>query len=189
MGEVDGSLLLLARPTSSSYARRRAERVARRAIREPLGDGKYDWPTYYAEGLDSPPDLQAHAVLLHRGGYGVGIVVLERRPVVEYYKWLARQTFELAHRLDEGTVRWTMVHVWLLPSLRGKGIATALTRAVIAATGESADTIGWLSPFTNAGRRLVARVTASGFHRALCDLPPPGEPRMDLVARLDGMNR
>ena len=113
VGQIQDCSVLLVRPSSPGFVKRRAERLSRRSIREPLDEGGFDKPLYFANG--SPVELLPHAMLLKHGRYGVGIAVLERRPVIEIYRWTARPTFELAHRLSE-TVRWTIVHVWLLPA-------------------------------------------------------------------------
>lgn len=171
LGQVEGFRILLVRPSSSLFARRQAERVSRRSIREPAEEGGYDKPQYYAEGPSSPPELFSHAVLLNRDTHGVGIVVIERRPIIQFYRWTMRPHFELAFDLEH-TVRWAIVHAWLLPELRGQGVATKLVSVAIQGVNETPDTIGWLSPFTVAGQRLVARLTVTGFHRAGHELPP-----------------
>jgi ribosomal protein S18 acetylase RimI-like enzyme len=180
VGEVEGLKAFLVRPTSPLFLRRQAERVSRRSIREPLFEGGYDKPQYYAERPDSPPELHAHAVLLARGAYAVAMLVLIRRHVVERYRWTERPHFELAEGLPD-PVRWAIAHVWVLPDLRRRGLASGLVRLAAEGVGETPDSIGWLSPFTKAGRRLMARVTADGFHRAwqwmglppLEEVPPP----------------
>lgn len=160
--------LLLVRPFSSKYARSRAERISRRSIREPVSEGGYDKPLYFAHC--SPLVLLPHAVLLVRAGYAVGIAVLERRPIMELYRWTNRPHFELVQRIPN-TVRWAIVHAWLLPSLRGRGVGTEFVRQTITGVRETPDTVGWLSPYTPAGLRLIARLTMIGFHRAVSDLP------------------
>jgi hypothetical protein len=173
VGGVQEFRALLVRPSSCLFARRRAERLARRAIREPLGDGGYDKPIYFAEGPDSPPELHAHALLLARGKCAVGMLVLERRPMLEFYRWTIPPHFRLVRRLAD-TIRWTIAHVWLLPELRGRGTAACLVHLAVEGVRETPDTVGWLSPYTAAGFQLIARVTKEGFHRAVSsDLPPP----------------
>jgi hypothetical protein len=132
------------------FQRRQAERVSRRSIREPLEDGGYDKPQYYAEPPDAVPELHAHAVLLASGLYAIGILVLERRHVVERYRWTARPRFEFVERLPD-PVRWTVTHVWFLPSFRGRGLGAGLARLVAKGVGETLDSIGWLSPYTRHG--------------------------------------
>lgn len=172
VGGVQEFRALLVRPSSCLFARRRAERLARRAIREPLGEGGYDKPIYFAEGPDSPPELHAHALLLARGKCAVGMLVLERRPVLEFYRWTIRPHFQLVRRLAD-TIRWTIAHVWLLPELRGHGTAAGLVHLAVEGLRETPDTVGWLYPYTAAGFQLIARVTQEGFHRAVSsDLPP-----------------
>jgi hypothetical protein len=171
VGQIQDFQALLVRPSSSLFARHRAERVSRRSIREPIDEGGYDTPPYYAEGPDSPTELSAHAVVLGRETHAVGIVVLERRPIIELYRWTTRPHFELAAELPP-TVRWAIVHTWLLPELRGRGVASDLVRAAVQGVNETPDTVGWLSPYTGAGWRLIERLTTAGFHRAICKLPP-----------------
>lgn len=120
VGEVQGLRVLLVRPSSPIFAKRRAERVSRRSIRESVNEGGYDKPTYFAETSNSTFLLFPHAVLIVRDGCGVGIVVIERRPIVQFYRWKESGGWELARELAN-TVRWTIVHAWLLPaSLRGQ---------------------------------------------------------------------
>lgn len=179
VGEVGGLRGLLVRPDSPLFLRRQAERVSRRSIREPVCEGGYDKPLYYAEPPEAVPALHAHAVLLASGVYAVAILVLERRHVIERYRWAARPAFELVEELPE-PVRWTIVHIWVMPALRGRGLGRGLARLAVEGVGETPDTIGWLSPFTKGGYRLMAGVTNVGFHRAwgqevppLEEIPPP----------------
>jgi GNAT superfamily N-acetyltransferase len=174
VGEVDGSKALLVRPDSRRFLRRQAERVSRRSIREPLGQGAYDQPVYYAEPPGAVPELHEHAVLLASGGCAVAILVLERRHLIQRYRWTARPRFELAEHLPE-PVRWTIAHVWVLPALRGHGLGRGLVRLAAEGVSETPDTIGWLSPFTRSGKRLMASVTSDGFHRACGQEVPPLE--------------
>jgi hypothetical protein len=172
IAEVGGLKAILVRPTSSLFLRRQAERVSRRSIREPLLEGGYDKPPYYAETPDSPPALHAHAVLLTKEGHAVGILVLERRLLIEKYRWTEQPHFELAEKIPK-VVRWTIVHAWVLPGLRGRGLGAGLARLAAEGVGETPDTIGWLSPFTDAGYCLAARVSSEGFHRAWNGKLPP----------------
>jgi len=171
VGQVEGLRALLVRPTSPLFLRRQAERVSRRSIREPLMEGGYDKPTYYAEPPDSTPALHAHAVLLAEGAHAVGVLVFERRHVYQRYRWTERPKFELVEELPD-PVRWTIVHAWVLPASRGRGLGSGLARLAIEGVGETPDTVGWLSPFTEGGYRLMARVTADGFCRAWQEVPP-----------------
>jgi hypothetical protein len=179
VGEVEGLKALLVRPDSRLFLRRQAERASRRSIREDVFEGGYDKPLYYAQPPDAVPALHAHAVLLASDVYAVAILVLERRHVIERYGWTTRPEFELVEALP-GLVRWTIVHVWVMPALRGRGLGGGLVRLAIEGVGETPDTIGWLSPFTKDGYRLMAGVTSEGFHRAwgqelppLEEVPPP----------------
>ena len=170
----EGLTAVLVRPESPVFLRRQAERVSRRSIREPLDEGGYDKPQYYAEPPDSVPALYAHAVLLASGLSAIGILVLERRHVVERYRWTVRPRFELAEKLP-APVRWSITHVWVLRAFRGRGLGGGLVRLAAEGVGETHDTIGWVSPFTRHGRRLMARVTSEGFHRAWGQELPPFE--------------
>jgi GNAT superfamily N-acetyltransferase len=79
----------------------------------------------------------------------------------------------LAHE-TANTVRWAIVHVWLLPEIRGQGIATDLVRMAVQGVKETPDTVGWLPDFSLAARSLLRRLTDVGFHRASHELPPFG---------------
>jgi ribosomal protein S18 acetylase RimI-like enzyme len=174
VGEVEGLKALLVRPDAPLFQRRQAERVSRRSIREPVDEGGYDKPLYYAAPPDAVPALHAHAVLLASGVHAVAILVLERRHVIERYRWTERPGFELVEELPE-PVRWAIVHVWVMPALRGRGLGAGLVRLAVEGVGETPDTIGWLSPFTKDGYRLMACVTSEGFHRAWGQEVPPFE--------------
>jgi hypothetical protein len=167
-GTVD---ILLVRPSSPESIRLRAERVSRRAVREPLEEGGYDKPLYYANGVDSPPELRAHVLLLASAGRCVGTLVLEVRPVDGYYVWGPdRSRVDLASVLNDEP-RWSVVHVWVLASMRKRGLARVLIDSAVRGVGQPADTLGWMSPYSNAGFGLMKRVTVRGFHRAVTDLP------------------
>jgi hypothetical protein len=129
VGMVQGLKILLVRPSSPLFARNRAERMSRRSIREPVDDGGFDQPTYYARKSISTVQLHPHAVLLGRDRFGVGIIVLERRPIIEFYR-CTKPSWELAGPIEHA-VRWTVVHVWILPELRRQGIATNLVDIAI----------------------------------------------------------
>jgi hypothetical protein len=145
--------------------------VSRRSIREPIFEGGYDVPQYYADERFSPRVLNAHALLVARESFGVGILVLERRPVIQHYRWTSRPEFELLNSIDD-LVRWSIAHIWLHPKVRGQGIADEMVRVAAQGVCETPDTIGWLSPITRRAFHLMARVTVDGFHRAVQDLPP-----------------
>ena len=180
VGALGAFRILLVRPDDDSFTRRRAERVSRRAIREPVREGGYDAPTFFADDPYSiVPELQSHAVLIADGSCGVGLAVFERRQREIWYEWSeSAEVYQLTSTSGAG-VAWSIVHVWLLGSLRGRGLGVELLRICFEGFATEPSSGGWYTPFSQNGGRLVRRFAPSGFWYAgdapllLEDLPRP----------------
>ena len=159
VGSVGEDAVLLVRPDSSLFARRRAERLSRRAVREPLGAGGYDVPQFWAESEHQiVPQLHSHALLLAQACRAVGMIVVERRALAGRLEWSIEQKKYGAIIDDATSARsWTIVHVWLLERLRGKQIAERMLDLVFDGFGTSATEVGWLPPFSAGGKRMLER--------------------------------
>ena len=127
VGTLGSCQVLLVRPDSDIFARRRTERVARRAVREPIFEGGYDTPTYYADNVyQIVPEMHSHALLVANDRRGVGLAVIERRSREAWYDWCAPDgAYQMATQ-DGAGVSWAIVHVWILPACRCRGLATQL---------------------------------------------------------------
>src|SRR5690242_16433095 len=80
VGVIGSHHVLLVRPDSDLFSRRRTERLARRAIREPVFEGGYDNPTFYADNrYYIVPELQTHALVVEHDNRGIALAVIERR--------------------------------------------------------------------------------------------------------------
>jgi ribosomal protein S18 acetylase RimI-like enzyme len=162
--------ILLVRPSSPLWQRMRAERVSRRSIREPLWEGGYDKPTYYAEPEPEEMLLFPHTLLLCRGKRAVGILVLEARPIRSFLRWSGEVEL-VEETVSTGEIRWTVTHAWVLPTLRQRGFATALVHTAAAGVATNIGSLGWMPPFTTAGLRLVRRVAPDGAFVASHAIP------------------
>lgn len=167
VGAIGAFQILLVRPDSDLFSRRRAERVSRRAIREPLFEGGYDKPTFYAENrYQIVPEMQSHALLAESRLRGVALVVIERRDRDAWFAWSdAEEKYVLASRQSAG-VYWSLAHIWVLPAFRREGLATRLLEMAFRGFSMSPSTAGWLTPFSNGGYRLVRHFSPDGFWHA-----------------------
>jgi hypothetical protein len=172
VGRIDGAELYLVRPESPRFPRLRAERLSRRAIDEPVAEGGYDKPTFYAEDrYQIVPQHHTHALVLAQASRGVGLLVFERRERQARYDWEeAESHYVLAVGIPAGGA-WTLVHIWLLPSLRQKGLATRMIKMVLSGLRTEPTAIVWQTPLTAAGFGLV-RYFAPQFFWAAGDTPP-----------------
>ncbi len=172
VGSIGSADVLLVRPKSMRFARLRTERVARRAIEEPVFEGGYDKPTFYAENpYQIVPEHCSHALVVAQDCRGVGLLVFERRERRARYTWReneAKYVLDIEHAAGPA---WTVVHIWLLPSMRGNHIASQLLHLAFAGFGVSPDNAAWLSPFTPDGFRLLRRFAPEEFWAA-GDEPP-----------------
>ena len=167
VGVIGSYQVLLVRPDSDLFSRRRAERIARRAIREPVFEGGYDNPTFYAENpYYIVPEMQTHAMVAEYGRRGIALLVIERRDRDAWFRWSEQDKgYALASRASAG-VSWSIAHVWLLPAFRGQGLATRLLEMAFRGFSLDPSDVGWLTPFTRGGFRLVRHFSPAGFWHA-----------------------
>lgn len=170
VGPIDGLSMLLVRPESRLFVRQRAERVARRANRERVGEGGYDGPAYWA---DDPyrivPELHAHAVIVARDTQGVGLIVLERRVRDAWWPWEPTRQGALdllAGQARAGMPTWAVAYVWLHPDGRGHAIARRALAHTWAGFHMAADEVAWVTPFTTRGQRLGRAMVPAGLWQA-----------------------
>jgi hypothetical protein len=149
VGQLGADPAFLIRPDSSRFARLRTERVSRRAIREPLFEGGYDRPTFCAEDrYQIVPELHTHALVVAHERRGVGLLVMERRERDAGYVWSEGEAAYIPETEQSGGGSWSIAHIWILPSLRGRHLASRLIAMALTGFGVSADDLGWVTPFT-----------------------------------------
>lgn len=175
IGNVGPHQVLLIRPESDLFARRRAERVSRRSIQEDLGEGGYDKPTFYAEDVyQIVPEMQSHALIATNLTRGIGLVVIERRERAAWFEWSEDERAYMRASDEHGGTSWAIVHAWVLSEFRGQGLAKSILNIALEGFGIEAKAAGWLTPFTSAGFGLVRHFTPSGFWAAGYK-PPAGD--------------
>jgi hypothetical protein len=164
VAQVQSHEILLVRPESHRFARLRAERVSRRAIEEPIDSGGYDKPTFYAENpYRVVHELHSHALILARNSRGCGLLVIERRDRDAWYGWEPSADRYRLESTSSAGAAWSIVHIWLLPSLRGQHLATALLDLALKGFGIARQDIGWHPPFTPNGFLLLRRFAPESF--------------------------
>lgn len=156
VGRTSDLDVLLIRPSSSSFAKRRAEQVARLAMTEPLGEGGYGTPQYYAgDPYNIVPELHAHALLLCHQARGVGMLVCERRPVLGHLEW-QRDLNNYGELVDEpSNVRWAVVHIWVMSQHRKKGAATGMIKILANGLHLKPSELAWMPPFSTGGKAML----------------------------------
>lgn len=155
-----GSLeVLLVRPNSIAFTRRRAERVSRLSIREPIGDGGYGKPQFFADDpYQIVTALHAHALLLSDRARGIGIVVFERRSICGFVRW-SDENSRYGDLIEQpGSTGWAVVHIWLMHAYRGRGLSAALLQVLVSGLQTSLLDLAWLPPFSRGGTRVLERL-------------------------------
>lgn len=174
VGRIDSLDVLLVRPDSDIFARRRAERVARRSIREPLGEGGYDSPTYFAEDpYQVVPSLAAHVLILAQGSRGIGILLSERRLTDARYDWSEAEKGYVRTEMADASMRWSIAHIWIMSSYRRRGLGQRLLEMALAGLGTDGTRALWVTPFSAGGHALVRKFAGLAFWHA--GDPPPHE--------------
>jgi GNAT superfamily N-acetyltransferase len=167
VGKIGNHKIFLIRPDSDPFARRRAERVSRRAIQEEIGEGGYDKPTFYADNpYQIVPAMQSHALLATCETRGVALLVIERRPRAAWFGWSEVEQAYLRKRKKAGGTAWSVAHVWVLPKFRRAGLGSAIIQNAFQGFNVEANSVGWLTPFTKAGFSLVRHFAPAGFWAA-----------------------
>jgi len=173
-----GMRVTLVRPNASRNQQLRAEAVARRANKEM----HYDCYVYEA-GESCIAEYDMHVFLAHRDDRAVAMLLLEKREHVWRAHWKKGKDWTRrcandggcdndARIFDEecddyewidvaseepetGRKLWTVGFVWVLPRLRGQGVAKALTQEAAAFAKTPVEKLGWYTPFSATGRRLA----------------------------------
>lgn len=145
---------IVANPDSPKSERRRAQNIARFANRE-LG---FDFGIY--SPLDLDPLRRPHAFVAIEEGFGVGILVVERRG--DFVWRLTWEDFDLrreprARREVPGP--WTVVVVWVTERMRRRGVGSFLVSAAARYLGIDVSDLAWYTPFSEAGERLARRIS------------------------------
>ena len=133
--------------------RRRAEEVARLARR--------DTP-YGAEDLFNGKD--AHAFLLHKRNRAIGFLSIEKREHVWKTSWADVDTGKEPKQIAGHPAIWTICMVWILNRHRGSHLGQTMVNEAVGYLGCDFESVGWYTPFTESGKKLVRKCCPEMFY-------------------------
>jgi ribosomal protein S18 acetylase RimI-like enzyme len=151
----------LVRPSASLYQRNRVYALARCANREM----HYDFVPYDPWDPGNR-ELAVHAFVGRIGVRGIALLLAARRCHVWVAAWSETQPPAIIdpRPIDARAGRWTIEFVWVLPALRGRGIARTLIREASRFTGVPVVDLAWYTPFSDAGRDVVHSLCPERFY-------------------------
>jgi GNAT superfamily N-acetyltransferase len=137
-------------PDSPKSLRSRAQRVGRLANAEL----QYDFGVYDPD--DEDPVRWPHAFLAFEGDEDIGILVAERRgEAIWKFTWAEYGTGTPPPREASCPGYWSVVTIWVRPARRRMGIGRLLVETAAQEFCLDAARLGWYTPFTVDGERLV----------------------------------
>lgn len=126
-------------------------------------DTPFCFPQYhYNEALD---ERNVHNFLLYKDNRIIGYLIIEKR------SWLARFTWEKYKKngnkkLIENEPIWSVGLVWIHQLHTKKGLGSQLVKTVASFLNIEIQFIGWCTPFTADGEKLVRMLCPNFFYIA-----------------------
>ena len=151
--------IILVTDKSSEEQRKLAHEIARCANREM----QYDYGIY--RYYDSPDGRNVHIFLYVRSGRARGFCLLEKRTTVWHCTWNEPETPTCIERQDLSPM-WSVGFVWVHKEQRHRGVAYSLLAEAKTYLGLNDGNLGWHTPFSEDGKRLVRRLYPSTFNVA-----------------------
>lgn len=137
--------------------RKRAEAVASAANVE------YDCGIYHA--AETPDERDAHLFLYHTRNRIIGVVILEKQKTVWRCRWRGDNKPECEELLGHDPM-WSVVFIWVHAKNRNHGGASHLLTEGLKYLGQSQQTVGWYTPFTDSGRAFAKSICPDEFYIA-----------------------
>ena len=141
--------ITLVRPSASWNQRQRTKRISRRCNREM----HYDFGGVYH--AMSVWEFESHAFICAREERAIGFLLLEKHDHVWRAAWKDWKDGYSPPLISKGIPRWTLVFAWVLPPFRRQGIGRRLVDAAVAFAGIPLAEMGFYTPFSEAGEKLV----------------------------------
>jgi hypothetical protein len=142
--------------------------VERKRIAEKTGivanrDLRYDFKPFSAA---MPADERnVHVFLLHHGDRAVGLLIAERCSKIWRCTWEEYANAATTHLLDHPSI-WSVALVWANQRHRHKGLGYRLAVTTASYLGIPIQQLGWQTPFTPSGMKMVQRLCPDVFYIA-----------------------
>ncbi|MEU6719601.1 GNAT family N-acetyltransferase [Nonomuraea sp. NPDC046802] len=127
--------------------------------RMPQRENGYDFNSWSHLGEPEKTSDNVRAYLLRANGYVIGYVAAH--DVSHHRRWDLLDGSNYGDRDD--TLRPSIDLIWVAGSYRGKGIGATLVQALVDHSGCQGTDASWSTPISDAGRRLVRRVSPEGI--------------------------
>ena len=153
----DGYSITVVNFFSPIAQQQRTSKVARIAKK----DTPYDFAAYsVGEELD---EHNVHVFLLHHQNRIVGMNVMRMRKKVAYASWEQFKEKQIT-LVEEPIHLWTIDMMWVHRNHRGSNLGMTLVNQAARYLEVDIQAIGWLLPFTDAGRALVRKCCPDVFN-------------------------
>lgn len=123
-------------------------------------DTSFDFaPYHHKEALD---ERNVHLFLLYRKNRTIGLLIAERRDFVQRFTWWEYENSG-GKELPKADPIWSIGLVWLHRKYRKFGIGSKLVQVAASYFNIKIQSIGWYTPFTNDGQKLVKSLCPESF--------------------------
>ena len=123
-------------------------------------DTPFDFVPYHSkEPFD---ERNVHVFLLYRKSKIIGLLIAERRDYVRRFSW---REYENAggKELPMSNPTWSIGFVWIHRKHRRRGLSSQLVQVVASYFDIEISSIGWYTPFTEDGEKLVRSLCPEYF--------------------------
>jgi ribosomal protein S18 acetylase RimI-like enzyme len=160
LGKVCGFDLVEAATSDPAPYRRRFMHIAIQAARDTRYSLQYD-------GGEEEVRWDGRAYALRNKHRAVALVVVRLRDDGACWRsWQDEDSGVLFSGDIDESPRRVIDFAWILPSLRRQGVGTAMIRIVAEHLGAELGDLGWTTPLSAGGTRLVRRLTGVGYWAA-----------------------
>lgn len=154
--QKDNSRITVVNYFSPIAQKKRAEAVGFIAHKDTPFDSA---PYHHKEPLDK---RNVHLFLFSQKNRIIGLLLIEKRKFVKRFTW---QDYENARgiELSKADPIWSIGLVWVHRKYRQHGLGSKLTQVAASYFDIGMQSIGWYTPFTDDGRKLVESLCPDSF--------------------------
>jgi hypothetical protein len=146
-------------PQARVAQRKRAAEVAWIANREM----RYDFPLFTE--YEDPDGRDVHVFLYARDDRAIGLFIIEKRSrAIWRCVWTGEKGADCGDKLNGHPPMWPITSVWTHNTHRRRNIARKTVDMGLKHLGLDISSVGWYTPFTDSGEKLVRTLCPEGFY-------------------------